>query len=79
MFAKFIKDCITGIDGESYDVGRVLWIAAFIVGLGLEVYAVFAKTTFDLQQYGIGVGALLAAGGVALKLKASTEPGEAKP
>ena len=73
---KFWKDLFTGIDGESFDVGRVLWVLAALVGLGLEVYCVLTKTSFDLQQYGLGVGALLLAGGFSLSVKAKTEPGE---
>ena len=57
-FKKFAKDCVTGIDGESYDIGRVLWAIAFAIGIGLEIYSVVSSTNFDLQQYGIGVGGL---------------------
>lgn len=76
---KFLNDTLTGIDGESYDIGRVLWALAFLIGLGLEIYCVVTKTPFDLQQFGVGVGALLLAGGYSLRLKSSTEPGEKKP
>lgn len=71
---KFTKDCVTGIDGQSYDLGRVLWALAFLIGIALEVFCVVTARTFDLQQYGIGVGALLVAGGASLNLKAKTEP-----
>jgi hypothetical protein len=73
---KFLKDILTGIDGESYDVGRVLWALSVLIGLGLSVYSTVFKVAFDLQQYGIGAGALLAAGGAGLWAKAKTEPGE---
>lgn len=72
---KFALDCLTGIDGQSFDLGRVLWVLAFLVGIALEIYCtVIERTNFDLQQYGIGVGALLVAGGASLNLKAKTEP-----
>lgn len=71
---KFCKDCITGIDGQSYDIGRVLWVLAFLVGIGLEIVSVWTRRYFDLQAYGLGVGALLVAGGAALNLKSKTEP-----
>lgn len=76
VLSQFSRDILTGIDGESWDVGRVLWVLAFLVGIGLEIYSVLQKTPFDLQAYGLGVGGLLVAGGFSLKLKASTEPGE---
>lgn len=71
---KFIRDCFTVANGIDYDLGRILWALAFLVGVGLEIYCVITHRTFDLQQYGIGVGALLLAGSGGLKLKANTEP-----
>lgn len=74
--AKILKDIFTLANGEDYDIGRVLWALSFLVGLGLEVYCTVAVKAFNLQEFGIGVGALLVAGGYSLKVKASTEPGE---
>ncbi len=71
---KFTKDSLTVANGVDYDIGRILWALAFLVGVGLEVFCVVTHRTFDLQQYGIGVGALLLAGSGALNLKAKTEP-----
>lgn len=71
---RFVKDCLTGIDGESFDIGRVLWALAFMIGMVLEIYSTIEGKQFDLQAFGIGVGALLLAGGGALKIKSSTEP-----
>lgn len=71
---QFLTDCLTGIDGQSFDIGRVLWSLSFVVGMGLEIYSVIEGKQFDLQAFGIGVGALLLAGGGALKLKSTTEP-----
>ena len=71
---KFLKDILTGLDGESYDVGRVLLVVAFLVGLGLTVYCTIVQIPFNLEQYGIGIGSLLMGGGGALLLKARTEP-----
>lgn len=70
----FLKHCFTGADNSTYDIGRVLWAIAFLVGMGLTIYGVFSAKPFDLQAFGIGVGALILAGGAALKLKESTEP-----
>ena len=44
--------------------------------LGLQIYVVVWKgQPFDLQAFGIGMGALCASVGAALNLKAKTEPG----
>jgi hypothetical protein len=71
---KIVKQLLTGRDNLTYDLGRVLWAVSFLVGLGVVVYSVAAQKPFDLTNYGLGVSALLVAGGAALKLKESTEP-----
>jgi hypothetical protein len=70
----FFKHCFTGADNTTFDVGRVLWALAFLIGMGLSVFSVVTSKPFDLQAFGIGAGMLLAAGAGALKLKESTEP-----
>lgn len=73
---KLLKDCFTTADGESFDVGRVLWAQGVVVFLGLAIYSVVGQDhPFDMQGFGIGLGATLAAGGAALGFKAKTEPG----
>jgi hypothetical protein len=73
---KLLKDCFTTADGESFDIGRVLWAQGVIVFLGLAIYSVVGQgRPFDMQAFGIGLGAALAAGGAALGFKARTEPG----
>lgn len=72
---SFLTNLTTGRDNTTHDVARVLAIASFITGLGLSIYAVGWKAQpFDLQQFGIGVGAMFAGLGAALKLKENTEP-----
>ena len=73
---KLLKDCFTAADGESFDVGRVLWAQGVIVFLGLAIYSVVGQGhPFAMQAFGIGLGATLAAGGAALGFKAKPEPG----
>lgn len=76
---KLFTDILTGIDGESFDVIRVLALAAVAIALALQTYVVVWKgQPFDVQSFGIGIGAVFAAAGAALNLKARTEP-EQKP
>lgn len=70
----FLKHCFTGADNETFDIGRVLWALAFIIGVSLHVYMTLTGKPYDLQSYGLGIGALLVGGGAALKLKDTTEP-----
>lgn len=66
---------LKGKDNLTYDVIRVQAVAAVLVALCLQIYAVVVKgQPFDLQNYGIGLGVLFASVGAALKLKADTEP-----
>ena len=75
---KLLKDCFTTADGESFDIGRVLWAQGVMVFMGLAVYSVVGQGhSFDMQAFGIGLGATLAAGGAALGFKAKNEPGGA--
>ncbi len=70
---KFAKDLVTTSDGESGDIGRLLWAAGVASAIVFTGFAVYKSGTFDIQAYGIGFGVLLAAGAGALKLKESTE------
>ena len=74
---EWIKNMITGKDNITVDFLRVLAIASIVVALALQVYVVVFKVVpqpFDLQQFGIGIGVVLASAAGALKLKETTEP-----
>jgi hypothetical protein len=70
----FLKHCFTGADNTTYDIGRVLWAVAFVIGLAMHVYMTLIGKPYDLQAYGLGIGAILLAGGAAIKMKESSEP-----
>jgi len=73
---KFIKDLLTEINGEKFDVARVLWILGVLVYIGLSIAAVIIKgQLWDPVNYGIGFGAVLAGGGAALALKKDAPTG----
>jgi hypothetical protein len=74
---KMLKDVFTGLDNKTWDLGRVLWAAAFVVGVGLVVHGHIVGHDFDIQAYGVGIGSLLTGGGLGLKLKEGTEPSPA--
>lgn len=70
-----IKQLLTGKDNQTHDIVR--WIAALgsLQGLGLSIYDVVVHhNPFDIQQFGIGLGAMLAGVGAALGFKKDTEP-----
>jgi hypothetical protein len=71
---KIISDCFTGKDNQTYDIGRILWGLSVIVFLALSSFSCIKSSTWNPVDFGIGLGSVLAAGGVALGLKKSTEP-----
>jgi hypothetical protein len=70
---KFFRDLMTGIDGTTYDLARVMGgIGAIplIVGGFVAIW----RNSFDPTQYGTGFGLVMTALGAALVLKRQTEP-----
>jgi hypothetical protein len=73
IMSKFIKDILTGIDGQSYDLGRVLLTLGcltMIFGAGKIIWT----GSLDFVAFGAGFGGLLVGGGGLLALKRQTEP-----
>jgi hypothetical protein len=72
----FIKQMLTESDNQTADAFRWLAVLSVVVGLGLITFSVgWNKQPFDMQQFGIGIGSLLAGVGVALKLKPESPTG----
>lgn len=74
LLSALIKDCATGKDGVSYDVGRILWIVGVLSFIGLSVVSIIKSGTFDAMNWGTGYGSLLVGGGAGVGLKSKTEP-----
>lgn len=73
---NFIKNIFTGIDGVTYDPARALWIlgtVSFLLFAGFEVYR---TQHFNMVDFGIAYGTILAAGASGVKIKETTEPKE---
>lgn len=72
---KILNDWLTGVDGKTHDPARAGLLLGIITFLFLAVWAVvMLKQTWSPQEFGIGLGGLLAGGGAAIGLKAKTEP-----
>ena len=79
MFTKLknlIFQTFTGKDNKTLDLGRILWAKGVLIFFGLSIYDITRGATFDASTWGIGLGAVLAAGGAALAMKAGAEPTE---
>ena len=70
---KFLNDLFTETDNHTFDLAKVLALLAVVNGLGLTIYEVAWKgTTFNFQDYGIGVGLLFGGLAAVLTLKKET-------
>lgn len=74
MIRDVVRQLMTESDNVTHDLYRYLAVLSILVGLGLAVYSVGWKNQpFDMQTFGVGVGALFAGVGVALGLKKETK------
>jgi hypothetical protein len=71
---KFVRDSLTGIDGQSYAVAKLMGVAIVGTFLGLSIASFITEKPFDMQAFGIGAGAAVAAMGAAIKLTETSEP-----
>jgi len=71
---RIIKDWFTGPDGVTHDPARGLWILGMVVFLCFSGWEVWRTGNFDMINFGIAYGSLLAAGAAGVKIKESTEP-----
>jgi len=71
---KIIRDILTGIDGESFAIVKVLGFSLVAVFIALEIAAFLTGKPFDANGYGIGSGLVVAAMGAAMKLTEKSEP-----
>jgi len=76
---KVIHDCLTGVDGSTYDPARVYGAMAVNVFLLCSMIAVFRNQVWNPVEYGTGFAALLAGFGAAVAFKAKTEPPQGDP
>ena len=75
---KIIKDWFTGIDGVTYDPARMLWIVGMVAFLTFVGHDLYKNGKFDMTNFAMGYGGLLAAGAAGVKIKETTEPKELK-
>jgi hypothetical protein len=68
------KDCMTVIDSETFDIGRIILFIGIISFIGFTIIDAFSSWNFDMQSYGIGFGSLCGGAGALLKLKERSEP-----
>ncbi len=64
-----IHDIITTTAGDAVDITRIMSLAGMVTYLGLSIYnVVWQKQPWQPHEFGIGLGAVIAAAGIALKM-----------
>ena len=71
---SWIKDILTGIDGVSFDIGRLSWVVTEVGILGAAVLNWMHNSTIPLGELGAALGGNTVLHGAAIGMKASTEP-----
>lgn len=75
-----LRQMMTETDNTTHDLYRYLALASIVVGLGLQIFVIgWRNQPFDMQTFGIGIGALFTGVGVALKLKRDSCEAEKEP
>jgi hypothetical protein len=72
---KFLRDILTAdAQSKTYDIVRTGVAGSLFVGNCLVVYDVLARgAPFDYSDFGLGVAAILGAGGAAMWARKDTE------
>ena len=72
-----IHDLLTAKDGETYAPSRVYWLLAAVTQLFLSIWSVVVHgKEFSATDFGTGMAAILAAGGLGVWITRHTEPGQ---
>lgn len=76
VLAKVAKDWFTGLDGESYAIGKALAVFIALTGAPLPYVMLVMKQSVSLTEAGLFYGGL---GGAVMALVWGTNPAEPKP
>jgi hypothetical protein len=79
LIKRVLHDCLTGVDGITYDPARVYGAMAVFVFLANSMYAIYRGQPWGPVEFGTGFGLLMAGFGAAVAIKARTEPTSEEP
>lgn len=72
-----VKHLLTAKDGETYTPARVYWCLAALTQIGLSIWdSVGLAHPFNSTDFGAGMAAILAAGGLGVWMTRKSEPDE---
>ena len=70
------RQLLTESDNTTHDLYRYIALFSALSGIAFQGYAIFKGQTYSIQDFGVGMGALLAGVGVALGLKKENGNGQ---
>ncbi len=71
---KILRELLTGIDGQSHDLGRYSWLGSFLSITAIAFWQQATGHPVDLMVLASAHGACAAAHSAALFMKRATEP-----
>lgn len=69
-----LRDLLTGVDGETHDLGRWSWAGSFVAVVSAAGANWWHGAVIDVQGLATALGIVAAAHGAALFAKKDTEP-----
>jgi len=69
------RHLMTGRDNQTHDLGRWSWLICTMAVLTHDAWQLKHAVVVDVQSLAIALSAVAAAHGIALGIKANTEPG----
>ena len=73
---KIFKDLLTGIDNDTYDIGRVTWLFTFLSYHGLAICSFLSGYPWSAIDIATGNCSMAVCFAANLKIKKETEPTE---
>ncbi len=72
--SKILRELLTGLDGQSHDLGRYSWAGSFLSITLVTLWHEWRGVAVDLTVLAAAYGTTAAAHSAALFMKRSTEP-----
>ena len=70
----WFTDILTGPDNTTHEPANYIALIGALAGLGMSCHAYFIRNVpFDLQSFGIGLGAIVGALGAAQRLRGDSK------
>lgn len=72
---NLIRHLFTGKDNATWDLGRISWGVNMAAVIGHEAYQLWKGAGSSIRDFAMALAVVAGAHGIALGLKAKTEPG----